>query len=117
MRTGPRRGTIRLPGDGPLGGGPFANWSEGVDRRDWTVAQTAASVPFWLAGALSEAVFVAQSVVGVAASKAAAWLESVPAVGSRIRRARGSYGGYRHVSTDDDAEILRHYEEEEEEED
>lgn len=90
---------------------PEGPWLErGLDRRDWTAGQTLASVPYWLAGAVGEALFFVQGLVGEAASKAASFLESVPALGTRIRRARGSrgsYGGYRHVSTDDDAEILR----------
>ncbi|KDN45461.1 Oligoxyloglucan reducing end-specific cellobiohydrolase [Tilletiaria anomala UBC 951] len=81
-------GRIRLPGGG------------GVDYRDWTVTQTLNSVPYFVIGALGELLAFAKDVA-----------QQLPFFGNRLRRNRGSYGGYRTVSSDEDAEILRDYDE------
>ena len=77
----PRR--IRLP----VGGG-------GVDPRDWTVTQTLASVPYFVLGAAGELLAFARDA-----------LEKIPLISRRFRQSRGSYGGYRTVSSDEDAEV------------
>ena len=76
-------GHIRLPGGG-----------SGVDYRDWTVTQTLASVPYFALGALGELKTFATDV-----------FNRIPLFGNSLRQNRGSYGGYRTVSTDEDAEV------------
>ncbi|EPQ27080.1 uncharacterized protein PFL1_05364 [Pseudozyma flocculosa PF-1] len=82
------RGSIRLP--------------DTSRYTDSEFAQNVASVPRYVAGLAS-----------LGWSKLVETLEGVPFVRDRLRRSRGSYGGYRNLTTDEDAEILRDYEDEE----
>ncbi len=77
-------GSIRLPG------------GTTVNARDWTVSETLSSVPYFVLGALGELKTLAQDL-----------LERVPFINNQLRRSRGSYGGYRSVTTDEDAAVSR----------
>lgn len=85
-------GRIRLP-DG----------SNRLYAPDSELVQNLASVPRFVVGAVSAALARAREVLS----------ERVPFVRNRLARRRGAYGGYRHLSTDEDAAILRDYEEDE----
>ncbi len=85
-------GRIRLPDN--------TNRLYGADSE---LAQNLASVPRFVLGVASAAL---ARVREVAADK-------VPFLGNRVGRSRGAYGGYRHLSTDEDAAMLPDFEEEE----
>lgn len=56
--------------------------------------QTLASVPWFVVG-------VANALWG----RLVEMVEDIPVIRDRLRRSRGSYGGYRTLSTDEDAEV------------
>jgi hypothetical protein len=82
-------GSIRLPDS-----------SNRLYGRDSELMQNLASVPRFVLGALSAALARVREVVS----------DQVPFLRGRASRSRGAYGGYRHLSTDEDAAILRDYE-------
>ncbi|KAN0063715.1 vacuolar protein sorting/targeting protein PEP1 [Thecaphora frezii] len=82
------RGTIRLP--------------DTSRYTDSEFVQNVALVPRFVLG-----------LVSLGWSKVVETVEQLPFVRDRLRRSRGSYGGYRNLTTDEDAEILRDYEDDE----
>ena len=63
---------------------------------DSEFAQNLASVPRFVLGLAS-----------LGWSRVMEVAENLPFIRNRLRRSRGSYGGYRNVSTDEDAEVSR----------
>ncbi|CDS81921.1 related to VPS10 domain-containing receptor SorCS1 precursor [Sporisorium scitamineum] len=91
-RTGLGTGRIRLPDSSTRLYGP-----------DSELAQNLASVPRFVVGALSAGLARLREVAS----------DRVPFVRNRLNRSRGAYGGYRHLSTDEDAAMLPDFEEDE----
>ena len=87
-RGGLGAGRIRLPDS--------SNRLYGADSE---LVQNLASVPRFVLGAASAALARIREVTS----------DKVPFLRGRINRSRGAYGGYRHLSTDEDAAILHDY--------
>ncbi|PWZ03508.1 LOW QUALITY PROTEIN: Oligoxyloglucan reducing end-specific cellobiohydrolase [Testicularia cyperi] len=91
-RSGGITGRIRLPDS--------SNRLYGANSE---LAQNLASVPRFILGTLGAVIARVQEIA----------TDKVPFLRDRANRSRGAYGGYRHLSTDEDAEILRDYEDDE----
>ncbi|PWN88715.1 Oligoxyloglucan reducing end-specific cellobiohydrolase [Acaromyces ingoldii] len=92
-----RPGAIRLPQGSGIGG------TDDYFGGDSKLVQTLASVPWFIVGT-----------AGLVWARSLDIAERLPLVGGWLRtRPAGSYGGYRGLHTDDDAEILRDYEDDE----
>ncbi|GAC97923.1 hypothetical protein PHSY_005511 [Pseudozyma hubeiensis SY62] len=85
-------GRIRLPDSSNRLYGP-----------DSELVQNLASVPRFVLGAASAALARLQEIAS----------ERIPFMRNRMNRSRGAYGGYRHLSTDEDASMLPDFEEDE----